>query len=397
MNPMATTLFVILIGLIWLRLFAITILAVGDGMKACHAVRLNNNVTQPLTDVTVLVPAYQEQDALAATLASVRPAIAAGATLIVVDDGSTDATAAIARAVFAALGSGELIAHSANRGKPAALNSGLAAVATPLVLTLDADTVVIGDSVQAARAQLGSAPQDVVAVAFDVGVAPSRHWLNEIQGLEYDGSLNFERRGQSVLRAVSVCPGAASLWRVNDLREVGGFSAETVTEDVDVTLALAARGKRCLHCAEARADTLAPRTFGPLLAQRRRWSLGHYQNIGRHARALGKDATFTTLTYPNFFLLSAFLPLFCVLSVTTLFAERGAWQYAILVMTGAWLLTTYAQRWLALRMARRTFSIGVFLIEPFATQFFHLCALALVIAAAGRRIIGLRTDMWLGT
>jgi cellulose synthase/poly-beta-1,6-N-acetylglucosamine synthase-like glycosyltransferase len=317
--------------------------------------------------------------------------------LIVVDDGSSDRTAQVVRECLAALGSGRLLRHKRNLGKAAALNTGLSALTTPFMLTLDADTIVgrqaIDQAAQLLRHDDASARR-YAAVAFDVGVKPSASVFAELQATEYDASLNFERRGQSVVHAVSVAPGAASLWRAADLRAIGGFSSATVTEDVDATLRLAARGRRTAHAPGMQAFTGTPATFAHLMAQRRRWCLGHYQGIVRAARDLGRDPVFTTLTYPNFVLLSAFMPLMCVLSVATLFASPGAWIMALGWLTAMWLVTVYLQRYVALCLIGRKVRPTVFFIEPFCTQVFHFCAMALIIYGAARQACGLRSNAW---
>lgn len=86
--------------------------------------------------VTVIVPAYQAGATVAAVLADIVRALP-DARLLVVDDGSTDATSAIATAAGA-----EVLRHVENRGKGAALRTGIAAALTSrasVIATLDAD------------------------------------------------------------------------------------------------------------------------------------------------------------------------------------------------------------------------------------------------------------------
>jgi cellulose synthase/poly-beta-1,6-N-acetylglucosamine synthase-like glycosyltransferase len=314
-----------------------------------------------------------------------------------VDDGSSDRTGEIVTEKLTSLGSGRLIRHEHNLGKAAALNTGINAATTPFLLTLDADTVISREAIELAAQLLrrdDASAQRYAVVAFDVSVEPSGSLFAELQATEYDASLNFERRGQAVVHAVSVAPGAASLWRSADLHTIGGFSAVTVTEDVDATLRLAGRGKRAAHLPGAQAFTSTPETFGQLMVQRRRWCLGHYQGIVRAAKYLGDDMVFTTLTYPNFFLLSAFMPLMCALSLAALFAKTGTWIIALGWLTAVWLITVYMQRFVALALIGRRVRLAAFLIEPFSTQFFHLCAMILVIYAMARNALGIRSNFW---
>ncbi len=87
--------------------------------------------------VSIIIPVYNEEGAIASTLALVAETM--GRTgleyeVVVVDDGSTDGTAA----VLASTGV-RMLRHRANRGYGAALKTGLRATSHPLVAILDAD------------------------------------------------------------------------------------------------------------------------------------------------------------------------------------------------------------------------------------------------------------------
>lgn len=386
-----TQLFLILIAIVWLRLLTIFTLVIIDILsnKKEHQQHTNN-----LRDITVLIPAYQEENALDITLHCAQELATAGAAVVMIDDGSTDKTNHLLEKFAEETDNSFLIVKRKNRGKAQALNTGLEQVNTTFVLTLDADTEVSASAVLAAHRKLTNSPENYSVVAFDVSVKPTLKLFSELQGLEYDGSLNFERRGQAVVTAVSVAPGAASLWKTEDLLAINGFSDDTVTEDVDATLKLASVGKRATQTPEARAFTGTPKTFSQLMIQRHRWCLGHYQNIPRHMKNLGKDAVFTFLTYPNFFLLSAFMPAMLALSAITLFADSGIWKDTLGWFTAIWLCSIYLQRWFALKLAKRQISITAFILEPFTTLLFHICAMFLAINTLIKQIFGIYSNPW---
>lgn len=82
----------------------------------------------------IVIPAYQEA---ANVDRVVRAALAAGlGRVLVVDDGSTDATAEVARAAGA-----DVLSLAANRGKGGALQAGVQACTSPVVVLLDADLI----------------------------------------------------------------------------------------------------------------------------------------------------------------------------------------------------------------------------------------------------------------
>jgi glycosyltransferase involved in cell wall biosynthesis len=96
--------------------------------------------------LSLVIPAFNEEENLRRTLPEIGAACAAeGWTLIVVDDGSTDGTAAAVAEYIAAAGNRSdgpkivLLSHKVNRGYGGALKTGLRAAATDYAITLDAD------------------------------------------------------------------------------------------------------------------------------------------------------------------------------------------------------------------------------------------------------------------
>lgn len=104
--------------------------------------------------VSVVIPAYQAATTLAETLHSVAAQTHAPAEVIVVDDGSTDGTAGIARAVMPAA----RVIVQANGGAAAALNAGLAAARGDLLAMLDADDLWTPGKLAAQLAAMREAP-----------------------------------------------------------------------------------------------------------------------------------------------------------------------------------------------------------------------------------------------
>jgi glycosyltransferase involved in cell wall biosynthesis len=91
-------------------------------------------------DVSIIVPAYNEQKGIAACVRSLSAADYPNLDIVVVDDGSTDDTAAIVANL--ALPNVRLL-RQANAGKPAALNNGIrVARHDVLILVDDGDTRV---------------------------------------------------------------------------------------------------------------------------------------------------------------------------------------------------------------------------------------------------------------
>src|SRR4051812_26030901 len=95
------------------------------------------------SDLTVIVPAYNEVATVAETIASIQAQTTPPAEIVVVDDCSTDETAVVAAAAGATV-----VRPPRNTGsKAGAQNFALDAVHTELVMAIDADTTLAPDAI----------------------------------------------------------------------------------------------------------------------------------------------------------------------------------------------------------------------------------------------------------
>lgn len=230
--------------------------------------------------VDVVIPAYDEAAVIEATIRGAAAALDVG-QIIVVDDGSTDDTAARVRALQ--LEGLQLIIHPINRGKAEALNTGLRHASTPLVATLDADTVPDPLALRALASALGPG---VAAAASNVKVGNRDRALTRWQSLEYIAAIHLGRRAQAALGTMVTVPGALAVWDRGAVQAAGGFSGRTLAEDTDLTLTLQRTGHAVRFVDRAVAWTQAPPTLAGLVRQRRRWLYGNLQCGVHHLPAL---------------------------------------------------------------------------------------------------------------
>src|SRR5207244_5638229 len=103
-----------------------------------------------------------------------------------------------------------------------------------VVVALDADTQFPAQTIRALARRFID-PQ-IGAVAGNAKVGNRINIVTRWQALEYITSQNMDRRAFASLNCITVVPGAVGAWRRDLIEQVGGFSAETLAEDQDLTL-----------------------------------------------------------------------------------------------------------------------------------------------------------------
>jgi cellulose synthase/poly-beta-1,6-N-acetylglucosamine synthase-like glycosyltransferase/peptidoglycan/xylan/chitin deacetylase (PgdA/CDA1 family) len=232
-------------------------------------------------DVSVVIPAFNEASGIAAAVRSIAGSEFPGRLeVLVVDDGSTDATAAIVADLDLPRVS---LIRQANAGKAAALNAGIGRAQHDTLVLVDADTVLEPQALHRLLQPLRD--PTVGAVSGNAKVANRRGLINCWQHVEYVISCSVERRMFDVLECMPCVPGAIGAYRREALESAGGLSHETLAEDTDLTMAIQRGGWRVRYQADARGWTEVPATLKDLWRQRYRWSYGTLQAMWKHRRA----------------------------------------------------------------------------------------------------------------
>ncbi|MFB9905608.1 bifunctional polysaccharide deacetylase/glycosyltransferase family 2 protein [Allokutzneria oryzae] len=257
------------------------VLLLGCAMVHSRRKKLSRRDDQPYRrPVTVLVPAYNEEAGIEATLRSIL-ASTTPVRVIVIDDGSTDGTADVVRRLR--LPDVRLIRQD-NAGKAAALNTGLGYCQTELVVMVDGDTVLEPDTVS----ELVRPFTDPVvgAVSGNAKVGNRSGLLGTWQHIEYVIGFNLDRRMYDVMQCMPTVPGAVGAFRMSALLQVDGIPMDTLAEDTDLTMALERAGWAVTYQESARAWTEVPASLGQLWRQRYRWCYGTLQAMWKHRGAV---------------------------------------------------------------------------------------------------------------
>ncbi len=343
--------------------------------------------------MTVLLAAYNEEAVIARTLKSLCASEYPVSEFLVVDDGSTDATASRVHDAVR-LDSRIRLVCQTNTGKAGALNNGLRSAVGDVVVTVDADTIVAPDTVgNLVRHFAIDAEGTLGAVAGVVRVGNRKtNLITRWQSLEYITQIAVERAAQDALGAISIVPGACAAWRKKAILDAGGYSEDTLAEDCDLSLSLQRIGWRVTQDDESVAYTEAPACVDDLLKQRIRWTFGTMQALAKNRDMLfNRHYGWLGCLVLPWYAVSLAIPLLTIpfIFAMALMAFR-AQGWAVLgvyfaVFTMAHLLSAAAGLRLAGQSWRHLAVVPLYrlVFEPLRTYLLYACALKVL---QGRRV-----------
>jgi biofilm PGA synthesis N-glycosyltransferase PgaC len=286
---------------------------------------------------TVVIACFNEEETIEETLDYVAKQSYPGEIrILVADDGSTDKTAELARQRATADERISVFTFP-HGGKARTLTNALAEVDTPLISTVDADTLLMPSSLERLVARLLISPHDTVAVAGAVFVRNSRHnFITRAQEWDYFLGIASVKRQQGLFQGTMVAQGAFSVYRTPALKQVGGWP-DRIGEDIVLTWAMMREGGRVGYERTAIAFTGAPDDAKGFARQRRRWARGMIEGLREHGRALlaggrsNAHAVLVNFIFPYVdFVYSIAFPIGILLALTGNFAIIGPMTLAVI-------------------------------------------------------------------
>ena len=265
--------------------------------------------------VTVLIPAHNEQAAILRCLESVYASTYDRMAIVVVDDASTDKTAAIVRNFIARHTASAqieryqqdgyehrkyvrpfskpvmLVSREKNAGKAAGLNYILEHyVREGLTMTLDADSVLDAHAIENAVAYFED--ERIVGVAANVQVMDQLNVLGMLQKFEHMVGYR-SKKFYAMTNSEFIIGGVASTYRYDTLARVKFYDTDTTTEDIGLSMKIVSGGnreQRITYAADVVAHTEGVQNFKALLKQRYRWKMGSLQNLFKYRAMLGENS-----------------------------------------------------------------------------------------------------------
>ena len=231
--------------------------------------RRNEGAPAGNASISVIIPTFNGGSGLDRSIASLHHQTLRPIEIIVIDDGSTDETRAVAERARA-LGLVDIvICHGTRCGRSAAVNAAARFASGDLLLTVDADTVFEPTAV----ARLAAAFNDPRVGGASCNIAIDNEeasiWTG-LQSIEYLMSISAGRSVLDIAGAVACLSGACSMYRRDTFLRQGGLDVGP-GEDLEYGLRLRRLGYLVRFVPDAWAETAGPTTAISLLRQRARW------------------------------------------------------------------------------------------------------------------------------
>jgi cellulose synthase/poly-beta-1,6-N-acetylglucosamine synthase-like glycosyltransferase len=279
--------------------------------------------------IALLVPAYNEELSIVESVRSLLGLQYPNFEIVVVNDGSKDGTLQALidgfrlvpaqrvfensvphkpiRTIYRSPNEPRLVvADKENGGKADALNAAVNLARSPIVCSMDADSLLEQDSLLRAVQPFVDDPQRTVAVGATIRVGNGcriahghvvevglpRSVLAVLQTIEYLRAFLMARLAWSELGSLTIVSGAFGLFRRRIIIDVGGFSRDTVGEDLELII------KIHRHLRDRKLDyrvnfvpepvcwTQVPESLAVLGRQRARWQRGALETFFKHSDML---------------------------------------------------------------------------------------------------------------
>lgn len=237
---------------------------------------------------TILIAAHNEEQTIERCLDSVRRSTMRNLEIIVIDDASTDRTREVINTYIRTHSDFnrpiKMLRCIKNVGKANALNFAMQrGVRGEFVMTLDADCVLHPKAIQNAVDYMIDDPR-VAGVAANVRVMDTHSLLGLLQKFEYMVGYR-SKKFYTMSNSEFIVGGVASTYRYSVLKQVGFYPHDIQTEDIALSLSIAALGNknhRLVYAADVVAMTEGVQTLKALMRQRYRWKLGSLQSLLKH-------------------------------------------------------------------------------------------------------------------
>ena len=105
----------------------------------------------------------------------------------------------------------------------------------------------------------------------------TKNWLTRVQGFLLDAHFAVEQEGRFRAGLPISFNGTAGVWSREAIDNAGGWTGDTLTEDLDLSMRCALKGWRTAMVSDLEVPGELPETAAGWRAQQARWTKGHAQ------------------------------------------------------------------------------------------------------------------------
>ncbi len=202
-------------------------------------------------------------------------------TIQLLDDGDGDGHAALARDVMAVTPEGvklDILRRGNRTGfKAGNLAFGIKHCDAPYVAIFDADFVPPPDFLRRTVPALVADPGLAFVQARWGHANRNANWLTRVQGVLLDSHFAVEQEARFRASLPISFNGTAGVWSRAAIEDGGGWTGDTLTEDLDLSMRCMMRGWRGAMMPDLTVPGELPQTAAAWRAQQARWTKGHAQ------------------------------------------------------------------------------------------------------------------------
>ena len=237
--------------------------------------------------VSILVPCHNEAMCLEETVAALRSVDYPEFEIIMIDDGSTDATPQMLDDYARQDARIRVIHLARNQGKAVGLNTAAVMARHDFFLCIDGDSIVDPGCLRWMMRQLVTNPR-VGAVTGNPRIRTRSTLLGRIQVGEFSSIIGLIKRAQRTYGKVFTVSGVMVCFRRAALHDAQYWNPDALTEDIDISWRLQMRHWDVRFEPNALCWILMPETLGGLWRQRLRWAMGGTQVLFGQRGRFGK-------------------------------------------------------------------------------------------------------------
>ncbi len=235
--------------------------------------------------VSILIPCYNEAENIRETLAALLRQNYPNFEIIAINDGSKDNTLEVLQELATQHPQLRVVNLDTNQGKAMGLKTAALLANSEYLICIDGDALLASDAIVWMLRHFLANPT-VGAVTGNPRIRNRSTLLGRIQVGEFSAIIGMIKRAQRSYGRVFTVSGVIAAFRKSALHDVGYWSNDMVTEDIDISWKLQLAGWSIYFEPNALCWVLMPETLTGLWRQRVRWAQGGTEVLLRYFKAL---------------------------------------------------------------------------------------------------------------